>query len=125
MIAADSSTFIDMFRGRETAETRLLADVLRRKTFRLAPPVEAELLSFPGDQGDLMPLLARLKRLPITDGFWERVGSNRRLLLGRGVKAKLADALIAQCCIDSDAELIATDTDFRHFATWCGLKLAA
>lgn len=124
MIAADSSTFIDMFRGRQTVETRLLADALRRKSFRLAPPVEAELLSFPGDQGELLPMLARLKRLPVTDGFWERVGANRRLLLGRGLKARLADALIAQCCIDADAQLIASDTDFRHFAAHCGLKLA-
>ena len=124
MITADTSTFIDLFRGRETAETHQLADGLRRKTFRLAPPVAAELLSFPGDQGDLLPMLARLKPLPITEGFWERVGTNRRRLLALGLKAKLADALIAQCCLDSDAELIASDRDFRHFAAHCGLKLA-
>ena len=33
--------------------------------------------------------------------------------------------LIAQFCIDADAALIARDEDYRHFARWCGLKLAA
>ena len=40
------------------------------------------------------------------------------------LKAKLADALIAQCCIDADVPLIARDADYRHFERWCGLKLA-
>jgi predicted nucleic acid-binding protein len=36
----------------------------------------------------------------------------------------LGDALIAQSCIDHDVPLITRDTDFRHFAKHCGLKLA-
>jgi predicted nucleic acid-binding protein len=36
----------------------------------------------------------------------------------------LADALIAQSCIDHEISLIARDGDFRHFAKHCGLKLA-
>jgi predicted nucleic acid-binding protein len=40
------------------------------------------------------------------------------------LKAALADSLIAQCCIDADVALIARDGDYRHFAKWCGLRLA-
>ena len=36
----------------------------------------------------------------------------------------MADALIAQCCIDANVTLIARDRDYRHFERWCGLKLA-
>jgi len=62
--------------------------------------------------------------LGTAEGFWERAGESRRLILLKGLKAKLADTLVAQCCIDADVPLIARDGDFRHFAQWCGLKLA-
>lgn len=124
MISADSSTFIDLFRGEQNAQVELLIDALKNKRLRMAPPVETELLSFPGPLGRLQTVLAHVERLPVEPGFWERTGAIRRTVRQQGFKAKLADALIAQCCIDADVPLIATDTDFRHFATHCGLKLA-
>jgi predicted nucleic acid-binding protein len=36
-------------------------------------------------------------------------------VLATGFKARLADALIAQACIDHDVALITRDKDFRHF----------
>jgi predicted nucleic acid-binding protein len=45
-------------------------------------------------------------------------------LLGKGLKARLGDALVAQACIDHNIPLIARDGDFRHFVKHCGLKLA-
>jgi aspartate aminotransferase len=62
--------------------------------------------------------------LELKDGFWVRAGHARRLLRTRNLKAKIADALIAQACIDNDVALITRDSDFRHFAKYCGLKLA-
>jgi predicted nucleic acid-binding protein len=41
----------------------------------------------------------------------------------KGIRAKTADALIAQSCIDHDVALITRDRDFRHFVRHCGLKL--
>jgi predicted nucleic acid-binding protein len=38
-------------------------------------------------------------------------------------KAKLADTLIAQLCIDHEVPLITRDRDFSHFQKFCGLKL--
>ncbi len=51
-------------------------------------------------------------------------GSARRLRKQKGLRAKIADTLIAQSCIDHDVALITRDGDFRHFAKHCGLKLA-
>jgi predicted nucleic acid-binding protein len=63
-----------------------------------------------------------LPLLPIHDGYWQRTGDLRAQLLRAGRKAKLADCLIAQACIDNDAPLITYDRDFRHFEV-AGLKL--
>jgi len=89
----------------------------------MAPPVVAELLSKPKN-ADAYRLVQKLALVEIQPGYWERVGFNRAHLLSKGLKAKLADALIAQCCIDADVPLITRDSDYRHFAQWCGLRLA-
>lgn len=51
-------------------------------------------------------LLAAAPLLPVIDGYWERATLNRRALAQRGLEARLADALIAQSCIDADIPLI-------------------
>ena len=62
--------------------------------------------------------------LPLKDGYWLRAREARRLIRSKGLRARGIDTLIAQCCIDADVALITRDADFRHFADWCGLKLA-
>jgi len=123
MIAADSSILIDAMQGLTGAKIKLLHDAIRTDTLRLPPPVVAEILSFPRAATGLSQL-GNYKQLEIEPGFWERAAASRRALLERGLKAKLADALIAQCCIDADVELLSHGSDFRHFAAHCGLKLA-
>jgi predicted nucleic acid-binding protein len=61
--------------------------------------------------------------MKIREGYWKRAGELRSDTLSDGHKAKLADVLIAQSCIDHDIPLITYDADFRHF-TRAGLKLA-
>lgn len=123
MIAADSSLLIDAMKGVAGPKVRLLLEAIRTDTLRLPPPVVTEILSFPRAATGLSQFGA-YKQLDITVGFWERAATSRRTLLERGLKAKLADALIAQCCIDQDVPLLTHDADFRHFATHCGLRLA-
>ena len=62
--------------------------------------------------------------LEISAGYWERAGALRAKVIGRGSKARLADALIAQSCIDHRAPLVTADRNFRHF-TKQGLTLFA
>ena len=60
--------------------------------------------------------------LGVEEGYWERAGTLRSRLLAKGRKARLADSLIAQSCLDHDVTLVATDADFKHFVR-DGLKL--
>jgi predicted nuclease of predicted toxin-antitoxin system len=57
-----------------------------------------------------------LKTLELQAGYWYRSGELRANTLREGHKAKLADVLIAQSCIDHDVPLITNDADFRHFS---------
>jgi predicted nucleic acid-binding protein len=68
-------------------------------------------------------LLVGLPTLELVDGYWERAGLLRAKVLGRRRKARLADTLIAQSCLDHDVELVARDPDFAPFAVIGGLKL--
>jgi predicted nucleic acid-binding protein len=110
--------------GETGRDIDLLAEAVSEQTLVLSPPTITELMSHAVDRPLLAQLLSNAVVLPLTTGFWERAGLTRRKLRALGLKAKLADTLIAQCCIDADIPLIAHDPDFRHFATHCRLKLA-
>lgn len=124
MIAADTSSLVNFLTGAATPDRPMVRQALAAQDLRLPPPVKTELLSGTTPLIGMDALFLAAPMMALSDGYWDRAGENRRLLLAKGLKAKLADALIAQCCIDADVPLIARDTDFRHFAQWCGLKLA-
>ena len=124
MIAADSSSLIGYLQGEAGPDIDLIDQAIGRQDLVLAPPVITELRSGAAANPALERLLAQTPVLPIDGGLWHRAGQHRRLLIERGLKARFADALIAQCCIDADIPLIARDRDYRHFERWCGLKLA-
>lgn len=92
------------------------------QTVVLPPAVLAELLSAPRLESEVAQLFCDLPTLDLHDGYWQRVGAVRAGILRGGNRARLADALIAQSCIDHDVPLIARDNDFRHFAAF-GLAL--
>ena len=124
MFAADSSILIDFFDRKETAsDLDFLGHAFLTGSLRLPPVVLTEILSNANTRHSLELLIQDIPLLDIRDGYWQRASVIRSRLLSRGLKAKLADTLIAQSCIDHDTPLIARDTDFRHFAEHCGLKL--
>lgn len=65
----------------------------------------------------------QLPLLNLTEGYWIRAGLLRAKILKSGHKARLADTLIAQSCLDHQATLVARDRDFRVFHRLAGLKL--
>jgi len=67
--------------------------------------------------------LQALPILEIQDGYWRRAGRLRSKVLSKGRRARLADTLIAQSCLDHDMPIIVRDRDFRSFAVFAGLKL--
>lgn len=124
MIAVDTSSLSAMLGGDEGKDVELLVNGLARGDVRLPPVVLTEILSDAAAAELLAPKLIGLELLGVSEGYWQRAGEIRAKLRARGLKAKVADALIAQSCMDHDVALITRDEDFRHFAKYCGLKLA-
>lgn len=124
MTAADSSTLIAFFQGDVGRDVELLDKALESAQLVLPPVVLTELLSDPGLSSDFSDLVRAIPVLEIRHGFWERVAETRARVLSKGLRARLADSLIAQSCVDYETPLITRDRDFRHFATLAGLQLA-
>ncbi len=124
MIAADTSSLSAFFAGEDGIDVDKLASALRSGGLVLPPAVLTELMSDPKAPAAIAVRLEKLMLLDIGDGYWRRAGETRAKLKGRGLKANVGDSLIAQSCIDHDLALITRDEDFRHFAKYCGLRLA-
>ncbi len=82
-----------------------------------------ELLSDQAVRVEIAWLIRAVPWLEIRDGYWARAGELRGRLLRRGLKARLADTLIVQSCLDHNVALVTRDRDFRHFVTHAGLRL--
>jgi predicted nucleic acid-binding protein len=124
MIACDTSSLSAFLGGEIGPDVQKIKTALTLADLVLPPATLAEALSNPHTSGTASALVSGLRLLDITPDYWRRVAASRAKLIGKGLKARLADALIAQSCIDANVELITRDRDFRHFAMHCGLKLA-
>ena len=89
----------------------------------LPPVVLTEMLGAPRLPAQLERVLRGVPLLELVTGYWQRAGELRRRILRRGLKARLADVLIAQSCLDHSVDIISRDRDFRHFAAAAGLRL--
>ncbi|HET8635820.1 MAG TPA: PIN domain-containing protein [Acidobacteriaceae bacterium] len=116
MIAADTSTWISFFEGQPGEDVVALTRALEARQVVMPPPVLTELLSDPVLSPSVARTLLELPLVPLKDGFWHRAGILRAKALARKRKARLGDALIAQCCIDADISLITRDGDFKAFS---------
>jgi predicted nucleic acid-binding protein len=122
MIALDTSAVIAYLSGDEGEVAGRAGAAFAARQACLPPVVLAELLSDPVLPAGVASLLKELPRLEVKDGYWERSGALRAKILAKGQKARLADALIAQSCLDHNVALVTADRDFRHF-TKHGLTL--
>ncbi len=123
MLAVDSSSLIAYLSGEAGADVEAVDMALQSKQAMLPPVVLCELLSDPGLPERVSRTLMALPVLALSEGFWERAGLLRARIIARRRKARLADALIAQTCLDHDLPLITRDRDFRSFARVTNLKL--
>lgn len=126
MIAIDTSSWIAFFSDVEPPgdDTALVESALADHQACLPPVVLTELLSAPGLPQRLAALLDRLPVLDPHPGYWTRAGQLRAKLVTRRRRARLADALVAQSCLDHGVRLVTRDDDFQHFARLGGLRLA-
>jgi hypothetical protein len=123
MIAADTSTWIAFLEGRAAADVQLLDQALEARQIVMVPVVLAELLSDPKIPSTVAETLSEVPLIAIASGYWRRAGALRAKVLAKRRKARLADALIAQSCVDAGVPLITRDEDFKVFADAAGLNV--
>ena len=123
MIALDTSSLIAFFAGEPGTDVDLVDRALADRRACLPPVVLTEMTSDPKLPKRVAEILEGLPVLELETGYWRRAGQLRAAVLARGMKAYLADALIAQSCLDHDVPLVTRDTDFVRFAKVGGLKL--
>ena len=123
MIAADTSSMVAFLEGDPGDDADIIQSALDHQQLALPPAVLTELLSDPALPKGVRTLLAGLPILDVEPGLWERAGLLRASVLKQKKKARVADALIAQSCLDQNAPLVTRDRDFRHFASAAGLPL--
>ena len=122
MIALDTSAFSRLINGANDAASQAARTALDSRDAYLPPIVLTELLSNPALPEAAVAYISSVPLLKLHDDYWHRAASLRANILRRGLKAAVADSLIAQSCIDHDIPLITYDHDFRHFVH-AGLKL--
>ncbi len=123
MIAIDSSSLIAYLSGASGLDVTAVDAALADKQGCLPPVVLTELLSDPKLPKSVETLLQQVPLLTVSEGYWERAGALRARVLAAARKAPLADALIAQSCLDHDVPLITRDHDLRQFKRLASLKL--
>jgi predicted nucleic acid-binding protein len=123
VIAADTSTWIAFLAGDGGEDVELLDKALGDRQVLMIPVVLAELLSDPKLPAEVSETLAALPLVELKPGYWQRAGALRSKVLAKRRKARLGDALIAQCCLDRGIPLLTRDRDFRAFAEAAGLQL--
>lgn len=123
MIAVDTSTWIAFLQEGSGEDVELLDKPLQNRQVIMAPVVLPEILSDPKLSIEVSGLLSEMPLMELSLGYWQRAGELRARVLSKHRKARLADALIAQTCIDSKTPLLTRDRDFRAFADAPGLNL--
>lgn len=124
MIAADTSTWVAYLEGDGGKDVRLLDQALKDRQVVMVPVVLSELLSDPAIPSPVAKTLLEIPLMEIGPGYWQRAGALRAKVLGKRRRARLGDALIAQCCLDAGARLVTRDRDFLSFAEAAGLNLS-
>lgn len=123
MLCIDTSSLIAFLEGETGADIDLIDQAFSDEIGVIAPITLGEILSDPKLRRDVRDTILQLPILPLLDGYWERAGLLRAKVLGKGRKAKLADTLIAQSCLDHGGTLVTRDDDFKIFKQVVGLKM--
>lgn len=128
MMVVDSGTWAAFFNGEETAQAGRLDAALRgEEDLAVLPIVVTEVLQgFRTDRGfeEAETLLGSLPVIHPTLECHVRAARLYRTLRGHGVTVRGAiDCVIAQACLDLEAELLSPDRDFEHIARHTLLRL--
>jgi predicted nucleic acid-binding protein len=122
LISVDTSALQQYLSGLPGIHAHTIARAIALHEIAISPVVLAEALSKPDLDSRSEDVLLSLPILKFHDEYWRRTGLLRASILRAKLRAKLADSLIAQACIDHDLPLITYDDDFKNFIP-AGLKL--
>jgi predicted nucleic acid-binding protein len=122
VIALDTSSLVHYLTGGAGGDVDAVDVALAQNQACLPPVVLSEVLSDPALPRKVEEALLQIPVLSLKAGYWERAGRLRARARGGGHKAKLADTLIAQACLDHETPLVTRDSDFRHFVA-AGLRI--
>jgi len=128
MIIVDSNAWADYFNGASNRHVKRLDDILREEAdVAVLPIVLTEVLQgFRTDSGfrRARRVLEALPMIRPSIDCHVRAAWLFRSLRRKGVTVRGAiDCIIAQTCLDLDAELLSPDVDFRHIARHTSLSL--
>ena len=128
MIVVDSNTWADFFNGTATPHTSRLDEALAaEEDLAVVPIIVTEVLQgFSTDTG-FSSARRVLVALPVIQPTLEshvRAARLYRSLRGKGVTVRGAvDCVIAQVCLDTQAQLLSPDSDFEQIAGHTRLRL--
>lgn len=123
MLCIDTSSLIAYLEGASGGDVDIIDQAFSDQVGVITPVTLTEILSEPTLPKAVRETILKLPVLVFSAGFWERAGLLRAKILRHGHKAKLADSLIAQGCLDHHATLVTRDRDFRIFERLAGLRL--
>jgi predicted nucleic acid-binding protein len=129
VFVADSSVWIDYFRGILTREVKVLRDSLHRvDRVLLCGPILQEVLQGIKDDRDFRRERLRLSKVHFLEAtFWtfSRAASLYRRMRSRGFTLGPFDAIIAGHCLEYHVPLLTSDRKaFGPLARHAGLRLA-
>ena len=123
MIAVDTSSLVAFLTGDSGTDVDVVEDSLRSQILTLPPVVLTEIISDPKLPKQVSKILLGLPILETLLGYWQCAGETRAKVLSSSLKVRVADALIAQSCLDHNVPLITRDKDFRHFEKLTELRV--
>ena len=123
MICIDTSSMIAYFQGLEGEDVTVIDHAPLDHVATFLPVTVTELLSATNLTPNLRETLLAIQILSLQERIWERAGLLRAKVLAKGSKARLADTLIAQTCLDHGIPLVTRDRDFQIFKKLAKLQL--
>lgn len=125
MVIADTSLWIEYFRGGDEPARAGLRTLIRTEQVVLVGVVLAELLQgcrSSEDVDTILSHLAGLRFLDTTFSTWKRAGELSASLRRKGVTLPLSDLIIGALAIEHGYRVYTLDTHFKHIP---GLTLYA
>ncbi|TAG32566.1 MAG: PIN domain nuclease [Polaromonas sp.] len=116
-VLVDTSSWIDFFRGKQSAVTDTVQLALQLGLARLCGPVKAELLQgvkTKKEKQQLGVMFGAVENLDTHEADWETAGSNLQALREAGITLPLTDALIAAIADRHKAHVLTLDPHFSH-----------